>query len=92
MEANKTTENCLGSQRNSFLIINAKTIYPIKSRPWGIPNNFTYEGSFNKYLMGVAINNSKIYETPSKKAVMRKMFKNETIRYSTKKIKMLQAY
>jgi hypothetical protein len=42
--------------------------------------------------MGVAINNSKIYETPSKKAVMRKMFKNETIRYSTKKIKMLQAY
>lgn len=40
--------------------------------PCGIPNSLTYDSSFIKYLTGVAINNSNMYETPSRSAIILK--------------------
>ena len=45
----------------------------MNSIPCGIPNILTYVSSCNKYFTGVAINNSKMYESPSKKAMILKM-------------------
>ena len=44
-----------------------------------MPNSLTYCGSCNRYLIGVAINNNRIYETPSKRATSLNIFNEENI-------------
>ena len=44
--------------------------------PCGIPNSFTYCGSSDKYFIGTAMNNNKIYETPSNTAKILKTGNN----------------
>ena len=50
-----------------------KITQAINNNPCGIPNNFTYLGSSKNHFNGDAIKSNKMYETPSKKAMILKM-------------------
>lgn len=79
MAAKSTVPNSLEVHLKSGFIKKASAIYATNSNPCGIPNNLTYCGSPARYLMGVAINNKSIYETPSKKATILKILIKENI-------------
>jgi len=64
----------------------AVATYKINKIPCGMPNNLTYCGSLKKYLIGVAIPSSNIYDNPSKKAIILNVFIIENIYYDIMRV------